>query len=78
MISLCFNGLAVAAMRTDLEMRGTGRSEETSKEAIGKIKAGHNKCLCQGDSAGDGENGQMLDMFLKIELTGFVDELDAG
>lgn len=46
MISLCFNGLAVAAMRTDLEMRGTGRSEETSKEAIGKIKAGHNKCLC--------------------------------
>lgn len=30
MISLCFNELAVAAMRTDLEMRGTGGSEETS------------------------------------------------
>lgn len=34
---LCFKGFAVAAVRTDLEVRGTSGSGETSTEAIAKI-----------------------------------------
>lgn len=34
--------------------------------------------LGQGDSAGSGEAGRMPDGYLKIELTGFADELHVG
>lgn len=68
----------MAAVGTDLEAGGLGGGGETSLEATAEIKARHEECLDQGDGGGDGENVQMLVMFSRVELTGFVDELDVG
>lgn len=66
-------------LRTYLEVGRTGfGSGETSREAMAKIQAGQDECSDQGDHAGGGEVGRMLDMYLKIELPGFGDELGVG